>query len=784
MGRVWQAFFVAALCGWTAGNAAGADAPVADLPGASAAAEVPARPDPLERGVLLASATEELPAETDAKAKSAELGERIRVAQRALDAAKSATPNGADPPAELKQEIDLLQQIKTAQSQLAAAKDRYKELESTQDELEANYRVVAGGGTLEQPESEFLLLDQLRDQLAFEQDRAQTTSTEVAAATDALARAKSVLAERQRQRRAAKEAVDTRKPDAEETEKARLDKALQLAEVESQLAQVNVELRDAELANEKLDAENQAAQLRLLKLRIETLEKQATFREEDLARVLSQIEDREAELRENAESAQLESEYPERQWREAMNRRSNVDEGSDPVLDAEITAWRRALESHRGELAAINEELNHLAKAKTVWNRRYKIATGQVEASELIAWRKETRQAIDEINAAIRTKARRIAELRAELANLDARLQAARQTPDPAARWVNEQRAHVASLIEELGNSSVALETSLRLHEKLLADIEGDEKSGGIGSWLATTWSWITAIWNHELTSVDDRPITVGKIFSGVVLLLLGFWASQWLSRVVAGRVLSRFKLHEGAVAALQTVFFYLLIVTFALFALRLVNVPLTAFTILGGALAVGVGFGSQNIVNNFFSGLILLAERPVRVGDVIEMETIIGTVERIGARSTWIRTATNFEVIVPNSSLLQNNVTNWTLSDDKVRTSIKIGVAYGSPTRDVSRLLKKSADEHGLILDSPEPFVWFTDFGDNALTFELHFWLQMRAIGERRRIESDVRHIIDQRFREAGIVIAYPQRDVHLDVSRPLDVRFVEREEPRRDAA
>lgn len=735
-------------------------------------------------GVLLASATDDSPAAAGQKAKSEELGEQLRVAQRALDAAKSVTPKGINPPEELKQNVDLLQQIKTAESQLGAAKERHNELKSTQDELEANFSVVSGGGALEQPESEFLLLDQLRDQLAVEQDRAQTTTTELAAATDALARAKSVYDEKERRRRTAKEAVDTRKPDAEETDKARLEQALKLAQAESQLAETVVALREAELANERLDAENHAARLRLLKLRIEAKENQATFHEEDLSRILSQIEERESDLREKAETIQLESDFPERQWREAMDRRSNVDEGMDPVLDAEIEAWRRARESHRAELAAINEQLNHLAKAKTVWNRRFKIATDQVDAAELIIWRKETRQAIDEINASARGKTGRIAELRGELSSLDSQLQDARQTPNPAARWIGEQREHVAALIEHLGGSTVTLETSRRLHEKLFADIEGDAKSSGIGSWLATAWSWITAIWNHELTSVDDRPITVGKIFSGVILLLMGFWFSRWLSRVVARRVLSRFHLHEGAIAALQTVFFYLLVITFALFALRLVNVPLTAFTILGGALAVGVGFGSQNIVNNFFSGLILLAERPVRVGDVVETEGIIGTVERIGARSTWVRTATNFEIIIPNSSLLQNNVVNWTLSDDKIRTSVKIGVAYGSPTRDVSRLLKKAADEHGLVLDNPEPFVWFTDFADNALTFELHFWLQMRTIGERRRIESDLRHIIDQRFREGGIVIAYPQRDVHLDVTRPLDVRFVQQEEQRSEAA
>jgi small-conductance mechanosensitive channel len=255
-----------------------------------------------------------------------------------------------------------------------------------------------------------------------------------------------------------------------------------------------------------------------------------------------------------------------------------------------------------------------------------------------------------------------------------------------------------------------------------------------------------------------------------------GVIASRYASRAIGVRLLPRLGIQAGIAAALESMSFYTMVLLATLLALRLVNVPLTIFTFVGGAVAIGVGFGSQNLVNNFISGLILFAERPIRVGDMIEIEDLLGTVEHIGARSTRIRTGTNFEIIVPNSTLLQQNVVNWTLSDKQLRCCIPVGVAYGSPTREVARWLRKAAEEHGLVLQRPEPFVWFVGFGDNALEFELHYWIQIRQLSEKRRIESDVRFIIDQYFRDAGLVIAFPQRELHISNVQPLQVQIMER--------
>jgi len=284
----------------------------------------------------------------------------------------------------------------------------------------------------------------------------------------------------------------------------------------------------------------------------------------------------------------------------------------------------------------------------------------------------------------------------------------------------------------------------------------------------------LRTVWGYEIATVDGRPITVGKVLIGILLFGLGIVLSRYLSQQLARRVFPRLGLEVGAVAALQSLSFYVFVSLLTLLALNVINVPLTVFTLAGGALAIGVGFGSQNIVNNFISGLILFMERPIRIGDMIEVDGTYGVVERIGARSTRVRSFSNIHIIVPNSAFLEKNVVNWTLSDDRIRTQVTVGVAYGSPTRTVDRLIRQAVDEHQSVLELPAPMVSFTDFGDNALVFDVFFWIRMRTQMDRRRVESDIRYRIDELFREAGITIAFPQRDVHLDSTRPVEVRVV----------
>jgi small-conductance mechanosensitive channel len=171
--------------------------------------------------------------------------------------------------------------------------------------------------------------------------------------------------------------------------------------------------------------------------------------------------------------------------------------------------------------------------------------------------------------------------------------------------------------------------------------------------------------------------------------------------------------------------------------------------------------------------------ERPIKIDDVIEVDNIIGRVQHIGTRCTQIRTQANLNILVPNSTFLESNIINWTLSDDIVRCDVSVGVAYGSSARDTAKALEKAIEEHDLILKKPEPLIIFKDFGDNALVFEIYFWIRLgKGRMVKTQTESNVRFLIEKHLREAGIVVAFPQRDVHLDTTKPLEMRIIDSED------
>jgi len=218
--------------------------------------------------------------------------------------------------------------------------------------------------------------------------------------------------------------------------------------------------------------------------------------------------------------------------------------------------------------------------------------------------------------------------------------------------------------------------------------------------------------------------------------------------------------LQRGLPYAISTVTYYLLLLFVFLVALTDAGVELNKFTVVTGALGVGVGFGLQNIVNNFVSGLILLFERPIRVGDTVEAGGVIGNVKRIGARSSTLQTFQGSEVIVPNSNLLSNQVINWTLSSPWRCVQIPVGVAYGTDPEPVLKRLVEVAESYPGVMRDPQPAAFFLGFGDSALNFELRFWAGQDTWFQ---LKSDVTSGVAKALREAGIEIPFPQRDLHV---------------------
>lgn len=272
-----------------------------------------------------------------------------------------------------------------------------------------------------------------------------------------------------------------------------------------------------------------------------------------------------------------------------------------------------------------------------------------------------------------------------------------------------------------------------------------------------------------RLITVAEYDITIAQVLLMPAVVLVGFLVLGWLVRLAVNSLLAR-GVNADLVQVIRRGLYVLGLVLLVFTTLDLLNVPLTAFAFVSGAIAIGVGFGAQNIINNFISGWILMWERPIRISDFIEIGDTMGTVEQINTRSTRIRRVDGVHLLVPNSRLLEETVTNWTLVDRLLRCIIRVGVAYGSDVETVREILSRVTVEHELVLDDPMPQVIFEDFGDSALIFDIYFWVFSGGERSAREIRSDLRFKIDQAFRQSDVVIAFPQRDVHLDGTLKLE--------------
>jgi small-conductance mechanosensitive channel len=461
----------------------------------------------------------------------------------------------------------------------------------------------------------------------------------------------------------------------------------------------------------------------------------------------------------------------EGRMRAALHRRN-----SDASV-ANATAYQVAHE----ESELLQQTLSEANQIRDCWQRRFQLSKGNVSASEIAQWREEAEQARQRLSHVSEKLRLRLTQRQALLASLGrSQFPVADPTPQSDSFPADEAKTNldVAAQVEEL-ERIVAVYQSIqllivsgeRMYDRFIEDLKSRESQFSLAEWGHLAADGIATVWEYELTTIDDEPITVRKIVFGCLLLLCGYFISRTLASIVAHRVLPKFGLSEAGASVFRTVLFYLLLAVLTFVTLDIVSVPMTVFTFLGGAVAIGLGFGSQNLINNFISGLILLVERPIRIGDLVNVDGIDANVTNIGARSTRVRTGANLEILVPNSKFLENNVTNWTLSDTRVRTSVSVGVAYGSPVRQVIATLRKVIGEHPQIIQTPEPIVLFQDFADSALTFEVHFWVHMKRMMDGARIRSEVRVAIDEAFMDAGIVIAFPQRDVHIDMQSPIEV-------------
>jgi small-conductance mechanosensitive channel len=287
-----------------------------------------------------------------------------------------------------------------------------------------------------------------------------------------------------------------------------------------------------------------------------------------------------------------------------------------------------------------------------------------------------------------------------------------------------------------------------------------------IQSWLERIRAWLEI----PILPLGETRITLWTLLYFILMLTLLYWIAGRIRQWLVDRVLVRTRMEVGARQAIASITRYLILLIGLFVALQTAGINLTTLNVIAGAVGVGIGFGLQNIVNNFISGLIILFERPIKVGDRIEIGNVDGDVVEIGARSTTVLTNDNISIIVPNSQFITENIINWKHADSRVRFHIPVGVAYGTEARKVEGLLCEVASENSDVLKNPAPKVWFKGFGDSSLDFELLVW-NTSLVHRKGQFISDLNYAIYEKFNQHGIEIPFPQRDLHL---RSSEVPFL----------
>lgn len=431
-------------------------------------------------------------------------------------------------------------------------------------------------------------------------------------------------------------------------------------------------------------------------------------------------------------------------------------------------------------LAALQTLENLLADA---WEARFQVMNSE-DAAERVKAIARLRKAYEGLRGS-----RGMTQERLEAARTEVREQALRlETLAETAAEFRPARALLATLQQRV-NRIEKLELGASRLQTLIGRWLGDFEYGGgaPGERLGRQMQeWGYLLWNYELFSVEDTAeidgrtvtvaygVTIRKSVGAMVLFLVGYWLCALLARHLQKAMVQRLGVAEQVAQVIRRWLMILFSLLLLLMVLNLVRIPLTVFAFLGGALAIGVGFGTQTIIKNFISGIIILFERKIRVGDIVQLGGMTGTVVAVDLRASTVRGFDGLEALVPNSSFLENQVVNWTYSNSRVRRTIRIGVAYGADMPRAAALLAECAGRHVQVLREPAPEVLFEDFGDSAQMLALYFWVDLGPNVSGVRVESELRFAIEAAFRQAGIAIPFPQRELHLHSSQPLAVSVV----------
>lgn len=573
---------------------------------------------------------------------------------------------------------------------------------------------------------------------------------------------------------------------------------LELNQLKARVAEVEVARREADRRMISLRIAAKEAERTFLVKKLETADVNIHFTRQDLDAQIERLTQERTALLQAIKQAESDDQtvYKEHSLAQEQLDRLRRQALLSPDKASGLTEEIKRLKQSVGLLAARTEttamrrrtlqEMRELVdRAQTIWNERF--ALFQSPGANALTTTFGHLRAYQERNEAVRNV---IFSMQYSIVQ-KLTVEQARQK-DPALDAAElEQSRKLAEVYRQQNEAWMPLQARLSQFDNLLdrtrEEAERSQRRLSLTERLSNLAARVSAsagqLADFEIYSVTDtitvegqditgtRRVTLGEMLLFLAIITVGFWLTAHVVQFGRRMVKRLFRWSEDSAALFARLAQILLVIAVVVAALTKMKIPLTVFAFLGGAMALAIGFGAQNLLNNFVSGLILLIERPVKTGDIVDVEGVTGRITQIGARCCQIKRMDGIEMLVPNSAMIEKTVTNWTLSDKKRRASVTIGLAYGSPVEQTQKLIEVVVREQPDVLAYPAPLVLFEDFGESALMFTVYYWLDLAQVTDRLVVASEIRVSLNRRLTEAGVIIAYPQRDVHLHTMRPLEV-------------
>lgn len=555
----------------------------------------------------------------------------------------------------------------------------------------------------------------------------------------------------------------------------------------------------------KEQAETAKFQLALLDKQIPEARKHAALSDEDIEKVKKAAVDRQASIRKEVSAV-------EKRQRAATTERVKAQAAVDQIIKAtpenetvqetpelqlakikmeaaetqvnalqNIAETLESLEQVESYVPAFYQDRKNVLEAKTRNDRNETLEKLKASEDRFKAWETVIHNELSAINADIGEQETRASVMAAD----DPRLPSLNSIR--ALLW--EKQAVVQRLLHSLTAQKKMIRRWLAEFDDPNAKVPFSERVAEVARGASEAAS---RVWNFEVFEYQEtvpgiptpqkRGVPLGKMLIAITFFLITYFIARGFSNRLRNTVVRRGYIGEAQAKTLSNWLMIVVSVMLLIWTLNSLSIPITIFAFFGGALAIGLGFGTQTLIKNFISGIIVLFERKLRVGDIVDIGGVSGTIIEINTRSSVLRSGDGKETLVPNSLFLENRVTNLTLSNRRVRRLLSVRVAHGASPQTVMGILKECVERHGLVLSEPVPIVTFEDFLDNALAFGIYYWTEFNDKTNGDVVASDLRIMIEKRFKESEIYFPGEHQDFPVSTREPLKLEWVGGNKPAGD--